>query len=99
MGGGEVYTTFAVIFEAVGKAQLELMKQGFLRSRGFRDTAQSDLTAVRGRQDNVGIFSVDSSATAFIGDNDSALSIPLADGLGTTAARRLRGCLRVTQSA
>src|SRR5271157_5855373 len=54
LGSRQVYTTCAVVFEVVWKAQLELMKQGFLLGRGFRNTAQSNLTAVGSRQYDVG---------------------------------------------
>src|SRR5262245_6077692 len=99
LGSRQVYTTFGAFFEAVWKAQLELMKQGFLLGRGFRDTAQSNLTAVRVGRTMSALCNVDSSASASIGDNGWAFSTPLADGFVTVAARRLRRCLRVTQSA
>jgi hypothetical protein len=46
-GCGRVYTTFAVEFEAVGKADAELLKERLLLGRGFGDAAQTDLMTVR----------------------------------------------------
>ena len=43
-----VYTTFAVKFETVGKADAELVKETLLLGRGFGDAAQADLVTVRG---------------------------------------------------
>src|SRR6266851_3612961 len=54
LGDSRVYTTLAIEFETVGKAQPELLKQGFLLSGGFGDAPQADLTAVGSGKDDVG---------------------------------------------
>jgi len=54
LGSRRVCTTFAIEFEAFGKAETELLEKGFLRGGGFSDAAQADLTAVGGGQDDVG---------------------------------------------
>ena len=44
----------AIEIETIGEAQPELLKQGFLLSRGFGDAAQTDFTAIGSGKDNVG---------------------------------------------
>ena len=75
------------------------MKQGFLLPGGFGDTSQADLAASVVGSTISALCSVDSRAKAFIGDNGSALSTPLADGRGTMVGRRFSKCFRVTQRA
>ena len=53
-GYGRVYTTFSIEFEALGEADAELAENRFLFSRGFGDTAETNLTTVRSGKDNVG---------------------------------------------
>src|SRR5579871_2409369 len=53
-GNGRVYTTFAVTLKPIGQVQPQLTKQSFLLVRRFSDAAQTDFTAIGGRQNNVG---------------------------------------------
>src|ERR1039457_875169 len=53
-GDVRVYTTFAVECEVFREADAELLEEGFLLGRGFRDPSKTDFAAVRGRKHDVG---------------------------------------------
>src|SRR5580700_63182 len=53
-GDRRVCTTFGKRLQPLRKAETELVKQGFLFSRRFRDPAEADLTPIGRWEDDVG---------------------------------------------